>query len=110
MYSLQAIQTDKMRAQPMLRQLSMIVLVSALALLLISGCATLPENFQRPESYAYTDTDDTRLGKARHDEKLAHPGQSGFYLLGSGLDAFVARAVLAHSAERSMPVVHGSTS
>ena len=88
----------------MLKPLSMIVVVAALALLLISGCATLPENFERPESYAYTDTDDTRLGKARRDEKLAHPGQSGFFLLGSGLDAFVARAVLAHSAERSIDV------
>ena len=33
-------------------------------LLLIGGCATLPENFDRPEAYAYTDTEDTRLGKA----------------------------------------------
>jgi putative cardiolipin synthase len=32
----------------------------------------------------------------------AHPGQSGFLLLKSGLDAFVARAVLTHTAERSI--------
>jgi putative cardiolipin synthase len=102
MYSLQAIQNGKMEAQPMLRQLPMIVFEAALALLLIGGCATLPENFQRLESYAYTDTDDTRLGKARRDEKLAHPGQSGFFLLGRGLDAFVARALLAHVAEQTI--------
>ena len=77
-------------------------LVAILALFLIGGCATLPKDFDRPESYAYTDTDDTSFGKARRDEMLAHPGQSGFLLLGSGLDAFVARALLAHGAERSI--------
>jgi len=33
-----------------------------------------------------------------------HPGKSGFRLLGNGLDAFVARAVLAALAERSIDV------
>ncbi len=74
------------------------------AFLLMSGCATLPEDFERPMSYAYIDTDDTRLGRSRLDEKTAHPGQSGFLLLGNGLDAFVARAVLAQAAERSIDV------
>jgi putative cardiolipin synthase len=69
---------------------------------LMTGCATLPENFERPASYAFTDTDNTRFGKARINEKTAHPGNSGFLLLGSGLDAFVARAVLAHYTERSI--------
>ena len=77
-------------------------LVAILALFLIGGCATLPKDFDRPESYAYTDTDDTSFGKAHRDEMLAHPGQSGFLLLASGLDAFVARALLAHGAERSI--------
>ena len=75
-----------------------------LGLLFVSGCATLPKDFERPVSYAYTDTDDTRLGKSRRDEKLAHPGESGFLLLGRGLDAFVARVLLAQSAERSIDV------
>ena len=73
-----------------------------LVLFVIGGCATLPKDFDRPESYAYTDTDDTSFGKARRDEMLAHPGQSGFLLLASGLDAFVARALLAQGAERSI--------
>ena len=77
-------------------------LVAILALFLIGGCATLPKDFDRPESYAYTDTDDTSFGKALRDEMIAHPGQSGFLLLASGLDAFVARALLAHGAERSI--------
>lgn len=77
-------------------------LVFLLALLVVSGCATLPTGFERPESHVYTDTDDTALGKSRRAEIQAHAGQSGFLLLGNGLDAFVARALLAHYAERSI--------
>jgi putative cardiolipin synthase len=71
-------------------------------LLLASGCASLPENVYRTESFAYTDTATTRLGKSRSAEKRAHPGQSGFLLLNNGLDAFVARALLAQGADRSI--------
>ena len=72
------------------------------ALLLAGGCSTLPEDFEKPESYAYVDTDDTLLGRARRDEINAHPGESGFLLLGNGLDAFLARALIAEKAERSI--------
>jgi putative cardiolipin synthase len=86
----------------MIHKNSIIFYLVILALLLVGGCATLPEGFEKPESYAYTDTDDTRMGKARRDEINAHPGQSGFLLLGNGLDAFLARAILAKNAERSI--------
>jgi putative cardiolipin synthase len=79
-------------------------LVAAAGTILLAGCATLPENVNRPESFAYTDTGDTFIGKEFADEIAAHPGKSGFYLLGDGLDAFVARAVFAHLAERSIDV------
>jgi len=72
------------------------------ALLLSGGCATLPENYDRPITYAYTETNDTAFGEARRDEKAAHPSESGFMLLENGLDAFVARAVMSHYAERSI--------
>ena len=72
------------------------------ALLAVAGCASLPENVERRTSHAYTDTDDTPLGQARRDEIRRHPGESGFLLLGNGLDAFVARSVLANAAERSI--------
>ena len=71
-------------------------------LLLLGGCASLPEDAPRPVSYAYTDTEDTLLGMKRRHEIESHLGQSGFLLLDSGLDAFVARAVLAAAAERSI--------
>jgi cardiolipin synthase C len=71
-------------------------------LLMMGGCASLPTDFERTETHAYTDTDNTLIGQASQAEKLAHPGQSGFHLLGNGLDAFVARAALAQAAERSI--------
>ncbi|MDA8142126.1 MAG: phospholipase D family protein [Desulfobacteraceae bacterium] len=75
----------------------------ALAAVLLS-CATIPTGFERPVSQALTDTDNTALGQNVSAQKAAHPGQSGFHLLSNGLDAFVARAVLAHGAERSLDV------
>jgi putative cardiolipin synthase len=75
-----------------------------LALSLVAACATLPENVGRKETFAFPDTGDTFLGRKIAPDALAHPGASGFRLLGNGLDAFVARAVLAHLAERSIDV------
>ena len=75
-----------------------------LGMFLISGCATLPKDFERPASYAYTETSDTRLAKMRSEERVASLVKSGVLLLGNGLDAFVARAVLAAAADRSIDV------
>ncbi len=74
----------------------------ALLALLASGCASLPPNEPRSESFALRDTGETSLGIETARETSSHPGQSGFHLLGSGLDAFVARAVLANIAESSI--------
>jgi len=75
-----------------------------MALSLFTACATLPENVGRKEMFAYPDTGDTLLGREISRQAAAHPGGSGFHLLGNGLDAFVARAVLARLAERSIDV------
>jgi putative cardiolipin synthase len=79
-------------------------LVAVVAILTVAGCATLPKDFDRPESYALSDTENTAFGKARSEARAAHPGKSGFHLLGDGLDAFVARAVLSNYAERTIDV------
>ncbi len=71
---------------------------------MLVSCATLPSDFERPVSYAFRDTDKTALGRSISDMATAHPGESGFLLLKTGLDAFVARAVLAAIAERSLDV------
>ena len=81
-----------------------IQLTVAAVILMVAGCATLPKDFDRPESYALPDTANTFFGKTRIEERAAHPGKSGFHLLAKGLDAFVARAVLSHNAERSIDV------
>ncbi len=74
-----------------------------LILLALGGCASLPDNSRRTESLHYTDTDGTRLGQIYEKRRQQHPeGQSGYLLLGNGLDAFVARAVLAQLADRSI--------
>ncbi|MEN8247158.1 MAG: phospholipase D-like domain-containing protein, partial [Thermodesulfobacteriota bacterium] len=86
----------------MTRRYKFALIATILALFLMGGCTSLPTDFERHESHAYMDTDDTRLGKAVQAEKPAHPNQSGFFLLGNGLDAFVARALLAQAAERSI--------
>ena len=69
---------------------------------LLGGCARLPTDFERTETHPYTDTEETRLGKAYKEELPDHPGQSGYVLLANGLDAFVARALLAQLAEKSI--------
>ncbi len=73
-------------------------------LLSLGGCARLPENIDRSPSYAYTKQEETTIGKTVADELGAHPGESAYMLLENGLDAFVARAALAHSAEQSIDV------
>ncbi len=73
-----------------------------LALLTIASCATMPKGFEKPASTAFTDTAGTALGRELHGKLAAHAGQSGFLMLVSGLDAFVARAALSHIAERSI--------
>lgn len=70
--------------------------------LLSGGCATLPDNSDRPESMSYQHTETTLLGQGYLARKPVEADQSGFLLLGNGLDALVARAVLAEAAERSI--------
>ena len=71
-------------------------------LLIASGCAGLPPNTSNPETHALQDTTDTRLGEKYRNLKKGHPADSGFFLLGNGLDAFVARAGLAQLADRTI--------
>ncbi len=68
----------------------------------IFGCAKLPVNVDRPVSHAMTDTASTRLASRVSDLAAAHPNESGFHLLQNGLNAFVARMVLAKAAEHSI--------
>ena len=84
-----------------MKRLSYIISVLVFTL---SGCASLPENANRTESQAFTDTQDTLLGRDVQEYRDQGKTGDGFILLGSGLDAFVARAALAEAAERSLDV------
>ena len=80
------------------------VWVGFVILLLTGGCASLPSNIERTESQAMQDTMATRLGQASQTALKAHPGESGFLPLRDGIDALLARIVLAKAAERSLDV------
>ena len=73
--------------------------------LLLAGCA-LPSLPDRPASQALgaAQTASTRLGQAIAPQVLQHPGHSGIHPLQDPLEAFAARMLLAHAAERSLDV------
>ena len=60
-------------------------------LLLVSGCATIPDDYPKTESFAITDTANTQLGLDVAAWNAENEGVSGFYPLQSGTDALAAR-------------------
>lgn len=95
------------RQRPLLR--SSLHLLVALGLGLLVACSSLPPLPSlegRSESFALpaAQTADTRLGRAIAPLRAAHPQLSGHFPLLEGHDAFVARALLAGLAERSLDV------
>ena len=75
-----------------------------LSLSFLGSCTSLPDNNKKIPSQTITDGGSTSLGKAFNAQLEQHTGLTGVYLLKSGLDAFVGRAVLARLAERSIDV------
>lgn len=78
--------------------------IVAVAVMLASGCASLPENIGRSESHALSGTETTMLGRIAQPMLKAHPGESGFIPLPNGVDALLARMALAEAAERTLDV------
>lgn len=66
------------------------------------GCASLPENTNRAESYSLVAPSDAQLSRFALDNSVLDKQQSSFMLLGDGTDAFVARMALATVAETSI--------
>ncbi|RLA59987.1 MAG: phospholipase D family protein, partial [Gammaproteobacteria bacterium] len=64
----------------------------------------MPPNDHQISSAVLTDTDDTIMGRNVTEAVASNGGQTGVLLLNTGLGAFVARAVLAINAERSLDV------
>ncbi|MGB5627322.1 MAG: phospholipase D family protein [Woeseiaceae bacterium] len=75
---------------------------SLLAVMVITGCATVPLDVQKTASAALIDTDSTSLAKDSADWRAADSGRNGFYPLIEGFDAFGARLALMDHAERSI--------
>ncbi|MEP6558105.1 MAG: phospholipase D-like domain-containing protein, partial [Burkholderiales bacterium] len=78
--------------------------VTAAFTLLLTACSSLPPLDGRSVSTALQDTADTALGQAIQPRVQAHPAESGIHLLDDSNDAFAARMLLAHRAERSLDV------
>ncbi len=76
-----------------------LILVCAM---LLTGCAKLPDNYERTTSFAFEPDAESKLYETA--VKVVGPDlkESAYLLLGNGLDAFVARAVLARVAEKSI--------
>jgi putative cardiolipin synthase len=81
----------------MRKVLFLILMISAL-----SGCASAPLNYPRTFTKAYPQPEETRIGRTIQPQIDDHLGESGFYLLPSGIDAFVARILLIDAAERTL--------
>ena len=79
-------------------------LLAVAALLLVAGCASLPSGYDRVETHALLDTASTPLGRSASHMQTLHPGQSGFRPLQDGVEAMVARMILADAATRSLDV------
>ncbi|MHB9799844.1 phospholipase D-like domain-containing protein [Pseudomonas sp. MT3] len=69
-------------------------------LLVLGGCASAPP----PEPSHVLPVQGTRLDNQISEQAAAHPGQSGFHLLASSIDAFLARAELIRKAQRSLDI------
>lgn len=69
---------------------------------LVVGCSSVRYDVPRPPTYAIDHPEETFLGRGFSSQLEAAPGQSGFHLLVSGQEAFLARAALAESAERTL--------
>ena len=95
--------------QPFLRRRWSIALPAALALLqTLSACVTLRQDVPRVPSQAITDGDRTLVGRVFAAQVAQHPGLSGSRIMAAGREAFVARAALADSAERTLDLQYYS--
>lgn len=70
----------------------------------LSGCAHPVPGEPPPLTSAWDRPQETALGKRAASRIADHPGASGLYVLGPGLDAFAARILLVQAAERAVDV------
>lgn len=76
--------------------------LALIADLLITGCASLPENYPRTTSTAIADHESTAIGSYFEEKAAKHPGESGFAIIRYGQPAFTSRVALTELAEKSL--------
>jgi putative cardiolipin synthase len=69
---------------------------------LVVGCAAVRHDAPRPVSHAIDNPQQTELARRFATQLPSEPGMSGFRLLTSGQEAFVARAALAEVAQHTL--------
>lgn len=75
-----------------------------IALLGLAACSSLPKHIERSPTYALAASESTLLGQFIQPQLTTHPGLSGFHPLPNGVDALLARILLAEAAQRSLDV------
>ena len=76
--------------------------IAACLMLLVAGCASLPENYPKPASMAEAASAETTLGRIVAEASSRHLDQSGFALMAAGRRAFTSRIALTDMAERTV--------
>ncbi len=94
--------TSGSRAPGSGKSASILLLLIAGLLVMVSGCAQLPDNYERTTSFAMQVDTSSPAYREVSQALGSNDDESGYLLLGNGLDAFVARAVLANLAEKSI--------
>ena len=72
------------------------------AITIVTSCASIPKDIDKPTSFSFQDTNNTQLGKTIQPLVKNQGSKSGLLPLAGGVDAFTARYILANAAERSI--------
>ncbi len=77
-------------------------LLLMLAVVLLTGCASVPKEYPRTPSKAFPDHASTAIGAYFEKAAARHPGQSVFAIVPDGRRAFTARIAMTELAERTL--------
>lgn len=77
-------------------------IASLILLILLQGCASLPENLDLQVSHAFDRPEQTSLGHLAAQAAAHHGGDSGFFVQDTGRNAFLQRVALIEAAEKSI--------
>ena len=80
------------------------ILVQVCVVMLLTGCASLPDDIQRTASTALADPESTSVGRMFAREAAEHPGLSGFAVVSDSRGAYRARIAMIRLAEKTVDV------